>query len=365
MLICAKCLRHYSEEHIHYLCHCGSVLLVERRYSTAPKLRGAGLRKFKEVLPLRLPIITLGEGNTPLHHAAETLGKELGMKHLYIKFEGSNPTGSFKDRGSAVVLTKALEFHVPGVVVASTGNMAASVAAYAAEANLRCKVFIPEKTPPAKLAQVIAYGAIIRRVAGGYERCVRRAKTESRHGWYLTMTGLNPYYIEGEKTIAYELAHLKPDWVVIPCGTGGLATAVWKGFKEQHLHPRIALVQPAGCSPIVDAFERGKQDANPPKEAKTIASAVLVKVPFNARTALRALRESRGTAVRVTDKEIVHAISKLGEEGFFAESAAAMPFPALKQLLKSKLIKKTDKVVLLVTGHGLKSPEAVGALAQH
>ncbi|MBI1973337.1 threonine synthase [Candidatus Micrarchaeota archaeon] len=362
MLVCAKCRRHYSEDRTHYLCACGSVMLVHRGYRQ-PKHHGEGLRKFKEVLPVRRQLVTLGEGSTPLHHA-ERLGGELGMRHLYIKFEGSNPSGSFKDRGTCVVITKALEFRAQGVVVASTGNMAASVAAYAAEASLPCKVFVPEKTPHAKLSQALAYGAKIYKVSGGFDDCVRRAKMESRHGWYIAMTGLNPYYIEGEKTIAYELAHLQPDWVIIPGGTGGLTTAVWKGFKEQKLAPKIAIVQSEGCAPIVDAFEHGDLDAKPLKEAQTISSAVLVKTPFNARTALRAVRESHGTAVRVSDIETVKAIRTIGEEGFFAEPAAAMPLPALQKLLKVGVIKKTEKVVLLVTGHGLKSPEAVSALGQ-
>lgn len=253
MLQCTRCRKKYPENKIRYLCNCGAVLDVARKYGK-PKLKGVGLQKFKEVLPVKREIITLNEGNTPLCRAIN-LENLLGLENLFLKFEGMNPTGSFKDRGSCVAITKAFEFKARSTVVASTGNMAASVSAYSAKAGLTCNVFVPEDTPAGKLAQMIAYNANLVKVRGTFKDCVTKAKLAAGRGAYLAMTGLNPYYLEGEKTIAYEIANIKPEYVFVPTGTGGLLTAIWKGFKEiGQKKPKMVGIQAEGCSPIINAF---------------------------------------------------------------------------------------------------------------
>lgn len=357
MLVCTRCRKKYPEEKIRYLCSCGAVLEVVRKYGK-PKLKGIGLQRFKEVLPVKREIITLNEGNTPLYKA-NNLGKFLGLENLYIKFEGMNPTGSFKDRGTCVAITKALEFNAGSTVVASTGNMAASVSAYSAKAGLPCNVFVPENTPPGKLAQMIAYNANLVKVRGTFKDCVTGAKTAANRGAYLAMTGLNPYYLEGEKTIAYEISSVKPDCVFVPCGTGGLVTSIWKGFKEQKQKPKMVGVQADGCSPIIDAYEEGHENPEHVENPKTIASAILVKTPFNGHTAIRAMKESKGMGTKVSDFEILDAIKLLGKEGVFAEPAAALPVAGLVKLLDEEAVEPDDKIVLVVTGHGLKDPYAL------
>lgn len=357
MLVCTRCGRKYSEEKVRYLCDCGDVLEVQRKYGK-PKMKGEGLQKYKEVLPIKRKLITLCEGSTPLYKA-ENIGKLLGLDELYLKFEGLNPTGSFKDRGSCVAVTKALEFGYSKTTVASTGNMAASVSAYSAKAGLACDVFVPNDTPAAKLAQVSAYNGNLIKVRGSFKDCVTKAKLHAHMGSYLAMTGLNPYYIEGEKTLGYELSGIKPDCIFFPLGTGGLFTAVWKAFKEQKKKTRMVGVQSDCCSPILDAFEEGHDRPEHIEKAKTIAGAILVKVPFNGHTAIRAMRESKGFGVKVSDFEIIDAIKMLGKEGVFAEPAAALPMSGLVKALDEDLISRDDRIVLVITGHGLKDPSAL------
>jgi len=300
---------------------------------------------------------TLGEGNTPLIKAADFPGYD-----MYYKFEGDNPTGSFKDRGTAVVISHALQLKSKRVATASTGNMGASVAAYAAHANIKARVFVPYDAIPSKLSQIIAYGAEVRKVNGSYQDCVKEIWKDVDKGAYLAGTGLNPYYIEGEKTIGYEIyEQLKgvPDKIVVPMGTGGVITSIFKAFTElkgigvTKRVPQMIGVQPVGCDPIYEAWSHGTEHIIPARRAHSIASAILVKTPFNGKTALRAIRESKGFCVRVTDKQIIHAVKALGNEGVFAEAASATTLAAVKK----ELGPSDETVVLAVTGHGLKQPE--------
>jgi threonine synthase len=360
MLVCTRCNKKYPEDKVRYLCDCGGILEVQFKIRK-PKMAGMGLQKYKEVLPIKRQLVTLGEGGTPLYRAGN-LSNILGIDNLYLKFEGMNPTGSFKDRGSSVAITKALEFGYRTTVVASTGNMAASVSAYSAKANLNCSVYVPDSTPDAKLAQVIAYNGRLMKIRGTFKDCVTKAKLEAHSGSYLAMTGLNPYYIEGEKTLGYELAPIKPDYVFLPLGTGGLFTAVWKASTEQKKKTKMVGVQAEGCSPIVDAFEEGHEWPDHIENARTIASAILVKTPFNGHTAIRAMRASKGFGLKVDDFGIIDAIKLLGKEGVFAEPAAALPLSGLIKAWDQELISRDDTIVLVITGHGLKDP---GALIGH
>ena len=358
MLVCTRCNKKYPEEQVRYLCECGEVLEVQRKIGK-PKLKGIGLQRYKEVLPIDSELVTLNEGDTPLYRAENT-GRALGLSELYLKFEGVNPTGSFKDRGSCVVITKALEHGFKATTVASTGNMAASVSAYSAKAELKCDVFVPQDTPQGKLAQVMAYNGNLIKVKGTFKDCVTKAKLHAHAGNYLAMTGLNPYFIEGEKTLGYELSGVEPDFIFMPLGTGGFMTAVWKAFKEQKKKTRMVGIQAVGCSPIVDAFEQGHDRPEHIEKANTIASAILVKTPFNGHTAIRAMKESNGFGLKVNDFEILAAIKMLGKEGVFAEPAAALPMSGLIKALDQESVSRDERIVLVITGHGLKDPSALG-----
>ena len=361
ILRCPKCNNTYKPEKNRYICDCGSVLIVE--YSSLQwRPKGEGVWRYKFALPFRGRPVTMDEGNTGMVHS-ESVENKLGLREVYFKLEGDNPTDSFKDRGTTVVISRAKKEGFKTVGVASTGNMGASVAAYAAHGNLKTKVFVPADTPEEKIAQIVVHGAELVRVEGTFQDCVN-ALWDAVHDErvYLAETGLNPYYIEGEKTLGFEIYEDVgiPDKIIVPMGTGGLITAIYKAFKElkqmkrTRKLPQMVGVQAAKCSPIIDAWKRGSEEPKTPK-AETIASAIMVKTPFNGRTAIRAINESNGTAVEVTDRQIVRAMKELGKDGIFAEPASATTLAALEKIE----VEEKEKVVLVITGHGLKQPEAV------
>lgn len=351
MFRCTKCGSEFPD--FRYTCaRCGSALLLEG----APKRwepRGAGLWRYRSMLPVSMSI-SLSEGNSPLIRRRDS------SDEVFLKVEGDNPTGSFKDRGTTVVISDAYNRGYRTAVVASTGNMGASVAAYSAYANLAAKVFIPPGIPEEKIAQITAYGAELVPVEGGFSAAVARARQEAEAGAYLASTGLNPLFIEGLKTIAYELFEQMgvPDKIVVPTGTGGLLTAIFKGFRELSALgvtdrlPQMIAVQAAAVAPIVEAWKEGTEVRPPPEGATTIASAILVRVPFNGLSAIEAMRRSGGFGVTVTDHQILQAIRALGREGIFAEPAAAASMAALEQIE----IRGDERVALLITGSGLKDP---------
>jgi threonine synthase len=357
ILHCPACSATHKPERARWLCHCGSVLDVEyEKLQWKPK--GRGVWKYRTLLPFAGKSITLDEGGTPL-----VKSERLGLKHLYLKLEGDNPTDSFKDRGTTVAISRAKAEGYKTVAVASTGNMGASVAAYAAHAGLKARVFVPQDTPKEKLAQILAYGARVKKVKGTFKDAVAAAwRDVEKNGSYLAMTGLNPFYNEGEKTVAYEIFEQlgAPDVVIVPMGTGGLISSIWKGFvelkkmKKIRKIPRMIGVQAKGCAPIVDAWRRGAAFATPKEKCETIASAILVKLPFSSRLALRAIRESGGVGIAVSDKEIIRAIRELGREGVFAEPASAATLAALHHVKPQQ----RQKIILVITGHGLKQPGA-------
>lgn len=368
MFKCTRCGEEYSEEEMMYKCKkCDSLLKVEREVKK-PKLEGMGIRKYKEALSADSEIITLGEGSTPLCYA-EKLSLEYNSE-VHLKYEGLNPTGAFKDRGSALAVTKALEYGYREVTLASTGNMAASVAAYCAKARLKPKIFIPHDTPVGKIAQVIAYGGELVKVKGSFQDCMQEAWIEAGGGSYLAETGLNPYYLDGEKTVAYELAYQMdemPDMLIAPMGTGGLLSSIYWGFlecKELGLIDKIPTLigtQAKYCSPIIDAFnEKHKRPREPSSGFRTVASSIQVKTPFNGHTAIEAMVGTDGFGVKASDKRIIEAIFEMGKEGVFGEPASALPLAALKKLIDPTVDRNIDEgqsIVLLVTGNGLKESE--------
>lgn len=333
--------------------------------------RRPGVWKYRELLPLNpesLPV-TLGEGGTGLHKA-DRLGRLLGLSRLYLKNEGCNPTGTFKDRAATVAVTKASEFGFRRLAIASTGNAAASAAAYAAAANLECRAFVPDITPDGRLAQSLLYGAKVYRVKGSNNDAIRfLSSVQRKYGWYNVTTAalLNPYQAEGVKTIAYEIVEdlgwQVPDWVVIPVGGGGILGACWKGFLEfralgliEHL-PRMVGVQPTGCAPLVRAFEEGRQPNDIPvwEHPSTLAVTEGDVLPLDGDFALVAIRDSGGVAEKVTDEEMVSATKTLGRtEGIFVEPTAGETVAAIQKLMNKGIINPEETVVAVLTGTGLK-----------
>ncbi len=326
-------------------------------------------KKYLAFYPLQKnsEIISLNEGNTPLALLART-SEELKQPKLFVKNEGINPTGVFKDRGSLVELSKAKELNAKAVVCASTGNMAASVSAYAAVAGLPCYVLIPENTPLGKLAQAMSYGARVLSIRGTYTDCCELAeKMAEKYKFYLA--GDYVFRSEGQKTIAFEIVEQLgwkiPDVVVVPVGCGTNLAAIWKGFLEfkklgfiKKL-PKIIGVQPEGCSTVVAAFEKKLKKSPFVKHPKTVCSAVGIGRPLDDMKALEAIRDSGGIGITVTESEVLKAQNNLGaKEAIFVEPSAALPLAAIKKLQRKKVIKKSDMVVLIATGVGLKDPKS-------
>ncbi|MEM1566205.1 MAG: threonine synthase [Candidatus Bathyarchaeia archaeon] len=377
---CIGCGAEYPINEIVYNCKkCGDLLEVQidegairRKIEEVDwRSRPISVWKYREFLPIfdEAKIVTLNEGGTPLHRC-ERLAEELGIKNLYIKNEGANPTGSFKDRGMTVGISKALELGVRAVVCASTGNTSASLAAYAAKAGLPCIVLIPAgKTALGKLAQAMMYGAIVVAVKGNFDSALQIATEASKQVGLYLLNSINPFRIEGQKTAAFEICDQlrwqAPDRVILPVGNAGNITAYWKGFKElkaldliEEL-PKMVGVQAAGASPIAKAFAANSVTIEPVKNPETIATAIRIGNPVNWKRALNALRESNGKALTVTDDEIVKAQKLLArKEGIFIEPASAASIAGLKKLVENGDVDSDEIIVCVATGHGLKDPEA-------
>lgn len=316
-------------------------------------------------------ITTLEEGGTGLHRC-QRLGRDIGLKSVYVKNEGENPTGSFKDRGMTVALSKARELGKRKVVCASTGNTAASLAAYSARAGLVCIVIVPEgKVAAGKTLQVMIHGAKIFQVAGDFDDAMRAvvALTDRRKGVYL-MNSLNPFRLEGQKTLAYEVCDQldgeAPDTLVLPVGNGGNISAIWKGFSEFHelgvtkTRPRMIGIQAKRAAPIANAVKRKHDRIQPVVNPQTIASAIRIGSPVNWNKVLNAIKESHGTAETVSDREILAAQRDLAsKEGIFVEPASAASIAGLRKSRESGRIDRSDVVVCVTTGHGLKDPSIV------
>ena len=378
-LECINCKSEYPMDETLYNCKkCGDLLEVKldledlkRRLEKVDwKRRSISVWKYREFLPIsdESKIITLQEGGTPLYKC-ERLAERLGIKNLYVKNEGANPTGSFKDRGMTVGVSKALEFNVKTVICASTGNTSASLAAYAARAGLNCVVLIPHgKIALGKLSQAMMYGAKVVAVKGNFDAALKIVVNASKtFGLYL-LNSINPFRIEGQKTAAFEICEQlgwkAPDRIIIPVGNAGNITAYWKGFRELEAIeiikelPRMTGVQASGASPIVNAFANGSERIEPVSDPETIATAIRIGSPVNWKRALKAIRESGGVAVAVTDDEIIYAQKLLARtEGIFVEPASAASIAGLKKLIESGEIGSEETVVCIATGHGLKDPE--------
>jgi threonine synthase len=381
-LRCFNCHTRYPTEKTNYQCEkCGGLLEISFKVSRrkAPwKNRSLSVWKYRELLPINNDrfITSLAEGGTGLH-LCPRLGREIGLKKLYVKNEGENPTGSFKDRGMTVALSKARELRKRKVVCASTGNTAASLAAYSARAGLTCIVIIPEgRVAAGKMLQVMIHGARIFQVSGDFDEAMKAVVTltERRKAFYL-MNSLNPFRLEGQKTLAYELCdqlHGKtPDTVVLPVGNGGNISAIWKGFGEYNMlgitkaRPRMIGVQAEGAAPIAKAVKNMQEKIQPVTNPQTIASAIRIGSPVNWTKVLLVMKESHGTAETVSDKEILEAQQNLAsKEGIFVEPASAASIAGLRKSIDTGRIDRSDLVVCVTTGHGLKDPSVAHRLSR-
>lgn len=317
------------------------------------------LERYQSHLPINsnTPLITLNEGNTPLLEA-KSLSKTLGIK-LFLKFEGANPTGSFKDRGMVMAVAKALENESKTIICASTGNTSASASAYAARTGMKSIVVIPEgNIALGKLAQAMAYGAKVISIKGNFDEALNIVREIAKRDEYALVNSVNPFRIEGQKTAAFEIVDRlreAPDYLAIPVGNAGNITAYWKGFKEYNEKgiskglPKMLGFEAEGSAAIV----QGEPIANP----ETIATAIRIGNPASWQGALNAVNESGGLIDYVTDEEILEAYLLLAkEEGVFAEPASAASLAGIIKKAKQGYFSKGDLVVSVLTGHGLKDP---------
>ncbi|KPJ60762.1 MAG: threonine synthase [Latescibacteria bacterium DG_63] len=376
-LECSLCASRFEADRLHNLCpECQKPLLARydlkkasRRVTREAILeRDANLWRYREMLPVRNSryALSLGEGFTPLIHATR-LGDTLKFDTLFIKEEGLNPTGSFKARGLAVAVSRALELGVQSLSIPSAGNAGGAMSAYAALAGIEAHVFMPRDVPRAFVAECRALGAEVTLVDGVITDCGRVAAEGVRQLGRFDMSTLKePYRLEGKKTMGYELAEAMgwslPDVIIYPTGGGTGLVGMWKAFDEMEKlgwigekRPRMVTVQSQGCAPIVKAFQDGLEFAEPWQEPRTIADGLRVPSAVGDFLILRALRESHGTAIAVSDEEMTEAVRLMGRtQGIFACPEGAATLAAFKSLRERGWIREGETVVLFNTGSGLK-----------
>jgi len=345
-----------------------------KKYFSQPSFRKHPITclKYKQLYPMKqsTKFKSLQEGGTPLYPSF-SLSKKLDLANLYFKYEGMNPTGTFKDRGSVIEITNAIEHDVKGIIVASTGNMAASVSAYCARASILCFVFIPEGTPQTKLVQTLFYRGNIIKIKGTYDQASMLAQKIAEE-FNLYLAGDYVFRTEGQKSQAYEIIEQLnfevPDYVIVPAGNGTNIFAIWKGFQEYFEMnlidklPRMVAVQVNSHKPIVTAFEKDLSEITFVKPLMsslkaTVASAIAVDNPVDGNKVLNLLKKSKGTALAVTDKEILKAQMELASsESLFVEPSSASVLAALTKLVVCDKIGKDATVVCLLSGCGFKDP---------
>ncbi len=383
-LVCTRCGGTHEKHRLWNLSACCEAPLFARydlekasRSLNRAELGGrvATMWRYEEVLPVERAAcrVSLGEGFTPLLKA-EALGRRVGVPHLYIKDEGVNPTGSFKARGLSAAISRAAELGASAVAIPSAGNAGGATAAYAARAAMPAHIFMPVDAPVANRVECQQLGAHLTLLDGLITDCGRMV-TEQKvdKGWFDVSTLKEPYRVEGKKTMGYELAEQLgwelPDVVFYPTGGGTGLIGMWKAFDEMEemgwigsARPRMVAVQATGCAPIVRAFEAGAESADPWEGAETIASGLRVPGAVGDFLMLRAIRESRGTAVAVTDEAIMACVEEMASAtGIFPAPEGAATLAGLKQLVADGWISSGDRVVLFNTGTGLKYIEAIEA----
>lgn len=371
---CVKCGKLYEATPNLTNCSCGGILDIVYDYDyikanlTKEKLaarRDNSMWRYRELLPVEedTPNTPLRVGWSPLYEA-DRLAKQLGIKKLYVKDDGINPTASLKDRASAMAVAKAREAGAEVIACSSTGNAASSLAGNAAAAGLKTYIFVPSRAPKGKVAQLMTFGATVISVQGSYEDTFELSKAAiDRWGWYNRNAAINPYLSEGKKTVALEIMEQLdwqvPDYIAISVGDGCTIAGLWKGLKDLYAIgfidrlPRLISAQAEGCCPLNRAIETGEPWR--PMEENTLADSIAVGVPRNADKALMAIRESNGVTVNVSDEEIMAAQKLLGRTcGVFGEPAGVTGAAGLKKLCEEGRIEPDATVVSVVTGNGLK-----------
>ncbi len=338
--------------------------------------RVSSMWRYEEVMPVEQPesIMTLGEGFTPLFNA-HRLGESLGMNSLFIKDEGVNPTGSFKARGLSAAVSMAHQLGQMKLTMPSAGNAAGAMSAYAAKAGMEAHVFMPEDAPEANKIESIAYGAKLTLVKGFITDAGKlSAEAAEKHGLFDVSTLREPYRVEGKKTMGYEIVEQLgfevPDVIIYPTGGGTGIVGIWKALDEMEAlgwvgseRPRMVCVQAEGCAPIVTAFRNGAEFAEPVQDPHTLAAGMRVPAAVGDFLVLRAVRESGGTAVTVSDPEMVESVKKMAShEGIFPAPEGGATLSALEQLVESGEISRSERVVLLNTGSALKYLDLLGPL---
>ena len=381
-LECSACGAQYEAGHLYNVCiKCGKPLLVRYDLARASKSltrdaltsRRADMWRYREVLPVEndANIVSLGEGWTPLL-SAPRLGNSLGMTRLIIKDESLNPTQSFKARGMSVAVSMALELGVKKLAAPSAGNAGGALAAYAARAGIEAHIFMPRDTPVANVIECKMTGAHVTLIDGLITDCgAEIAKRKDAEGWFDVSTLKEPYRVEGKKTLGYELAEQLgwrlPDVILYPTGGGTGLVGMWKAFDEMETmgwigseRPRMVSVQAEGCAPIVRAFESGATHADEFRDAATVASGLRVPKAIGDFLILDALRKSGGTAIAVSDDELLAAVAEIGAtEGLFVAPEGAACLPALRKLIQRGDVHRDEEVVLFNTGAGIKYIEAM------
>jgi len=375
--ICTLCGRTYTPAQVQYTCpHCKLEGILDVTYDyeaarhllTRARLASDPRRSHWRYLPLlpiaegaRLPFVPVGW--TPIHEGL-ALARQFGLPTLYLKDEGRNPTGSLKDRASSVGVVNAVQRGVSEITCASTGNAASSLAGQAAQMGLRSYIFLPARVSESKLAQMLIYGATVFRVRGSYEDAFHISMAAPEHWqWYKRNSAINPLLVEGKKTAGLEIAEQlewdPPDTVVVPIGDGCTLAGIYKGLREMQTLglttriPRVIGVQAAGAAPVAKAFQSGK--AVQSGGADTLADGIAVGTPRNWRKALKAVHDSGGTVVTVTDEEILAAMGQLARtSGLWGEPAAVAGVAALRGLIDRQEVARTERILLVITGTGLK-----------
>ena len=382
-LECGACGLRHEARRLHNLCtKCAKPLLVRYDLARAAKSltkqslagRRPDLWRYLEVLPVEQEsnIVSLGEGLTPLLHA-KNLGAKLGMSRLYIKDESQNPTQSFKARGMTAAISMAKELGVKKLAVPSAGNAAGALAAYAARAGMEAHIFMPKDTPRANVVECEQTGAHVTLMDGLITDCgAEVGRRKDAEGWFDVSTLKEPYRVEGKKTLGYELAEQLdwqlPDVIIYPTGGGTGLIGMWKAFDEMQQmgwigsqRPRMVTVQATGCAPIVRAFERGERFAAEFENAHTTASGLRVPKAVGDFLILDAIRASGGTAVAVSDEELLAATREIGAaEGVFCAPEGGACLPALRMLISAGKVSRDERVVLFNTGAGVKYMESFG-----
>ncbi|MDW5563153.1 MAG: threonine synthase [Methanomassiliicoccus sp.] len=375
---CFECGSEVDDPFVDSCPKCGGLLTIEMDLDEASGMRPYDLRRrpmgvwrYAPFLPVDpSKAVSLLEGGTPLYDCQD-LRSKVGVKSVHVKYEGANPTGSFKDRGMTVGVTRAVELGCGTVGCASTGNTSASLSAYAAKAGRTCIVLLPSgKVAAGKLAQAMFYGAKVVMVDGNFDDALRVTRQLAREGVLYLLNSINPFRPEGQKTVAFEIVDQLdfdvPDRIILPVGNAGNISAVHKAFTEWKALgwidriPKLTGIQAAGSAPLVRAFRAGRRDFEPEASPETLATAIRIGNPVSGKKALKAIYDTGGCATDVTDEQILDAQKLLGRtEGVGVEPASAASIAGLIKLVDEGVVARDERVVCICTGNVLKDPDTV------